>query len=424
MTWALATIAVLLIAFAALSRRLELVNVTAAMFFTTAGLLAGPSVTGLFDLPVGSHEVKLLAEVTLTLVLFADASRISLPALRGELAVPLRLLGVGLPLTIAAGALAGVAVVPGLSLAESLVLAVMLACTDAALGQAVVTDERVPSRIRQGLNVESGLNDGLCVPLFFIAIALVEADAGTRSAYAAFRLVLEEIGYGVVGGVAAGVVGGLALRAAASRGAAERHWVQILAAGTALLAVGVALALGGSIFIAAFTAGFVFATVRRGCGGEVTYLVDQGGELFSAVTFIVFGAVVLGPALSEFTWQLVLYAIVSLTAVRMVPVALAMLGSRARRPTVAFLGWSGPRGLASIVFAVILIDEANLPHERSLLLAVVATVGMSVYAHGLSARPLTERYVRWFRSHPKAERPAMESVPAAEHPWRTPRPEG
>jgi NhaP-type Na+/H+ or K+/H+ antiporter len=202
MTWALATITFLLIGFAALSRRLEGLNVTAAMFFTAAGLLAGP-VLGLLDLSVGSEEVKLVAEITLTLVLFADASRISVRALRREYAVPLRLLGLGLPLTIAAGAAAGVAVLPGVSLVEALVLAVMLACTDAALGQTVVTDPRVPSRIRQGLNVESGLNDGLCVPLFLIAIALAETEEGTASGDGAVNLVLEEIGYGLVGGAAA-----------------------------------------------------------------------------------------------------------------------------------------------------------------------------------------------------------------------------
>ena len=182
MTWALATIAVLLIAYAAFSRRLQLLSVSGAMFFTTTGLLAGP-VFGLLDLRLESEQVKLLAEITLTLVLFADASRISLRALRREFAVPLRLLGIGLPLTIAAGTLVGALVIPGISVAEALVLAVVLACTDAALGQAVVTDERIPSRVRQGLNVESGLNDGLCVPIFFIAIAVAEADAGTSSGH-------------------------------------------------------------------------------------------------------------------------------------------------------------------------------------------------------------------------------------------------
>jgi NhaP-type Na+/H+ or K+/H+ antiporter len=413
-TWALTTIAVLLIAYATISGRLERLNVSGAMFFTSAGLLVGP-VLGLVDLQVRGEQVKVLAEITLTLVLFADASRISLRALRHEFAVPLRLLGIGLPLMIAAGALVGAAVLPGVSLAEALVLAIVLACTDAALGQAVVSDERVPSRIRQGLNVESGLNDGLCVPLFFIAIAIAEANAGTASSHSAAQLVFEQIGYGLVGGVVAGVLGGIALQAATRRRMIEPHWLQILSAASALLAAGVASGLGGSIFIAAFMGGVLFGSLRRDAGGEVTQLVEEGGELFNAVTFIVFGAVILGPLLDEVTWQVALYAVLSLTIVRMLPVALAMLGTGARAPTVAFLGWFGPRGLASIVFAVILIDDSDLPHIHTLLLTITVTIALSVYAHGLTARPLTERYARWWRSHPRDALPAMENVPAAEH---------
>ena len=391
------------------------------MFFTAAGLLAGP-VLGLIDLKIGGEPVKLLAEATLTLVLFADASRISLPSLRTEFAVPARLLGIGLPLTIAAGTLVGVGVLPGVSLVEALVLSIMLACTDAALGKSVVTDERIPSRIRQGLNVESGLNDGICVPLFFIALALAEADEGAMTAHTAVHLVLEEIGYGLVAGVVAGALGALALRVAASRSLVEAHWLQILAASTAVLAAGIATGLGGSIFIAAFVGGFVFGVVGRRTGGEVSYLVDEAGEVLNAVTFIVFGAAILGPALDDLGWQVIVYAVLSLTIVRLLPVALAFLGSGARRPTVAFMGWFGPRGLATIVFAVILIDESSLPHERTLLLAVVATIGISVFAHGLSARPLTNRYVRWYTSHPREKLPPMESVHAAAHRWRTPQP--
>jgi len=409
-SWALATVAFLLLVFAAVSGRLERSLVTVAIFFTSAGLLAGP-VLGLLDLELGSEPVKLLAEATLTLVLFADASRVSLPALRRELGVPVRLLGVGLPLTIAAGTLAGVAVLPGMSISEALVLAVMLACTDAALGQAVVTDRRIPSRIRQGLNVESGLNDGLCVPLFFIAIAIAEADEGAVSGRSALELVAEEIGWGSVGGIVAGLLGAAAVSAAQRRGLAEPHWLQILTAATAVLAAGFAIGLGGSIFIAAFVGGLVFGGVRRRAEGEVGYLVDQGGELLNAVTFLVFGAVILGPALDDLTWELVLYAVLSLTVVRMVPVAIALVGTHARRPTVAFLGWFGPRGLASIVFAVILLEDSALPHQDTILLAVVATVALSVYAHGLSAQPLTRRYVRWYEGR---EQPAMESAPATE----------
>ncbi len=417
--WVVATIALVVLAFAAASGRIERSVVTPAIFFTSAGLLAGP-VLGLIDLHVGGEPVKLLAEATLTLVLFADASRISFPALRKEFAVPARLLGIGLPFTIAFGTLAGVGLLPGVSLVEALVLSIMLACTDAALGQAVVTDERVPSRIRQGLNVESGLNDGICVPLFFIALALAEWDEGAVTAHAAVHLVLEEIGYGLVGGVAAGVLGVLALRLA-RRLPVEAHWLQIVTVATALLAAGIATGLGGSIFIAAFTAGFLFGVIGRDSGGEVSYLVDEGGELLNAVTFIVFGAAILGPALDDLTWEVLAYAVLSLTVVRMVPVALSLLGTGARRPTLAFVGWFGPRGLATIVFAVILIHESSLVHERTLLLAVVATIGISVFAHGLSSRPLTDRYVGWYASHPREQLPPMESVHAATHRWRKPR---
>jgi sodium/hydrogen antiporter len=418
--WELATIAFLLLAFSAVSRRLESSVVTAAIFFTSTGLLAGP-VFGLIDFEIGGESVKLLAEATLTLVLFADASRISVRALRTEFAVPARLLGIGLPLTIVAGTVVGVAVLPGVSLVEALVLAIMLACTDAALGQAVVTDERIPSRIRQGLNVESGLNDGICVPLFFIALAIAEAEEGALTAGSAAELVFEEIGYGLVAGIVAGVLGALAVRVATRRSLVEPHWLQVLTAATALLAAGIALGLGGSIFIAAFVGGFVFGVLRREAGGEVSYLVEESGEVLNAVTFIIFGAVILGPALDELSWEIVIYALLSLTLVRMLPVALSLLGTGARVPTHAFVGWFGPRGLASIVFAVILIEESALPHERTLLLAVVATIGISVYLHGVSARPLTDRYVRWYRSHPRDQPPRMESVSVSAIRWRRPR---
>jgi len=411
MTWALATVGILLILWASLSGALSSRHVTAAMFFTTAGFLAGPA-TGLLDLSIGGEEVKLVAEATLTLVLFADASRISVRALRGEYTVPLRLLGLGLPLTIVAGTVVGVAIVPDISLAEACVLAVMLACTDAALGQAVVTDQRVPSRIRQGLNVESGLNDGLCVPLFFIAIALAEAGEDTVSGHDAVQLVLEQIGYGLVGGGA--------VKLATRHRTIEPYWGEVLTVASAASAAGIATALGGSIFIAAFTAGFVFGVVRPEEGPGVTDLIDETGELLNAVTFIILGAVILQPTLEHLSWELVAYALLSLTVVRMVPVAVAMVGTGARSPTLAFLGWFGPRGLASIVFGVILLDDSALVHEKTLLYAVVVTVVLSVFAHGLTAGPLTQRYVGWYHAHSPESAPPMETVVAAEHRLRRP----
>ena len=418
--WELAVLAGIVVAYAAVSGRLARSPLTPAVFFVTAGLLAGGEVLGWIDLETDGSAVRLLAEATLTLVLFADASRIDFGALRQEYAVPARLLGIGLPLTILLGALFAVGLIGELTLAEAAVLAIVLAPTDAALGQAVVTDSRLPSRIRQGLHVESGLNDGICVPLLFIAIAVAEAEAGTVSNLHAVELVLEEIGYGVLGGVVAGAVGAVLVRFGMRRGLIEPVWLQILTVGTAALAYGLAAPIGGSGFIAAFVGGFVFGLLRRHAGGEVTYFLDESGELLNGVTFVVFGAAILGAALADITWEAVVYAVLSLTVIRMLPVFAALVGTGARRPTLAFTGWFGPRGLASIVFGVILVEDADLPHTEPILLAIALTIGLSVFAHGLSAQPLTERYVRWYRSHPRDRLPSMESKPAPEHRWRWP----
>ena len=421
MEWAVAVIALTLIAFGVVSRRVEGTPITPAIIFVGVGLLLGPQALDLLDTSPTGESVKLLAEATLTVVLFADASRIDMRTLRREYSVPARLLGIGLPLTIAFGALLAAASFGALSVPEAVVLAVLLAPTDAALGQAVVTEPRLPSRIRQGLNVESGLNDGICVPLLFIVLAVAEADAGEVGAAHAVRLVAEEIGYGILGGIIAGAVAGAALTLAGARGLIERTWTQIVPVAGAALAFGIAAPLGGSGFIAAFVAGMTFGALRGPSQeGEVTMLTDELGEILNGVTLLVFGAVLLWPALDDLTWQIVLYAVASLTIVRMVPVALALLGTGARLPTIAFLGWFGPRGLASIVFALIVVQEADLPHTSTILLTTYATVGLSVLLHGVTAAPLARRYASWFASHPPEAMPAMESVPAGTHRWRRP----
>jgi NhaP-type Na+/H+ or K+/H+ antiporter len=421
-SWALATLAGILVAYAGLSRALDRTLISAPIFFLSAGLICGNKGIGLIDLGPRSEQVRVLAELTLTLVLFADASRIDVAALRREYTVPARLLGIGLPLTIFAGWLLGVGMFRSFSLAEILLLAVILAPTDAALGQAVVSDPRLPSRIRQGLNVESGLNDGICVPLLFVGLAIVGAQAGVESSQGAIALVAKAIGYGVLFGVIAGVAGALVTNLA------RRHlslgsgstWAQILPAATAALAYGLAAPLGGSGFIAAFVAGFAFGVVRRRGGGEATYLVEELGQLSNSVTFIIFGAAVVGPVLAGLTWSAAFYGVLSLTVVRMLPVAVALLGTRARRQTVAFVGWFGPRGLASIVFTIIVLEDGGVQHSSTITVAVVFTIVLSVYAHGLTAPPLTERYATWYREHPHDRRPRMESVHAPPQRWRGP----
>ena len=420
MEWALPTIALALLGYAAVSGRLEGTPITGPMVFTAVGLLVGADTLGLVDPTVSSEAVKLLAEATLALVLFGDASRIDLGALRDEVSIPVRLLGIGLPLTLVAGFGVGLALLGSLSWPEALLLAVILAPTDAALGQAVVTLPRLPSRVRQGLNVESGLNDGICVPLFFIVLAVAQASAGDVSDVAAFKLVVEEIGYGIVGGVVAGAIAAAVVVLGGRLQLVDEAWLQVVPVAAAALAYSLADALGGSGFIAAFVGGMVFGGLRRRHGGEVGYLLEELGGVLNAVTFIVFGAVMLGPALGKTTRSIALYAVLSLTVVRMLPVAVAMLGTGARRPTVGFLGWFGPRGLASIVFAVILIEEGGLPHEDMIVTTVVITIGLSVLAHGLTAAPLADRYAAWYESHPRDSLPTLESRSTTHVPWRTP----
>jgi sodium/hydrogen antiporter len=419
--WTLATLALALLAFAAITGRVDGTPVTSAMVFVAVGLLVGPEALGLVELSSHGEPVKLLAEATLTVVLFADASRIDLRVLRREIDIPARLLGIGLPLTLVAGLVVAVALFADLAWPEALLLAVVLAPTDAALGQAVVTLPRLPSRIRQGLNVESGLNDGICVPIFFIVLAVAEAEAGAIGDGAALRLVAEQIGYGVVAGVVAGAAAALAVRAVLGSRTVDAAWLQIAPLAGAALAYGIAAPIGGSGFIAAFAGGMVFGALLRGRSHEVVHLLEEGGAALGAVTFVVFGAVLLGPALGHLTTAIVVYAVASLTLVRIVPVAIALLGTGARRPTVGFLGWFGPRGLASIVFAILLEEGSDLPHEETILLTVFVTVGLSVLLHGLTAAPLAERYARWFEAHPRDSRPQLEAHPAPEVRWRNSR---
>jgi sodium/hydrogen antiporter len=410
MKWALTILALALIAVAAVSKRLSGTPITPAILFVSVGLLVGPRVLDGIDISSTSSTVRALAEATLALVLFTDASRIDFGKLRREISLPVRLLGIGLPLTIALGALAAAVIFGKFTFWEAVILGVVLAPTDAALGQAVVTEPRVPGRIRQSLNIESGLNDGICVPLLFAAVAAADVESHISEGRGASELLLEEIGYGIAGGVVGGLLIAAVVVYAGRRDLIEGTWRQVIPAAGAALAYGTAVALHGSGFIAAFVAGMVFRAAIKRDPEDINRLTEEVGGVLNGVTFILFGAILLGPALGELSWELALYAMLSLTVLRMVPVAIGMLGSQARVPTVGFLGWFGPRGLASIVFAVIVIEESQLPHEHLIVLAIYLTVGLSIFAHGLTAAPLASRYARWFERHPRDTAPPMESA--------------
>ncbi len=414
MSGEVAIIAGVVVAFALVSRRISPTIVSAPMLFVAAGLILGPQVVDVVDLEIEVEGVALVGEVTLAILLFSDATRIDLGVLRREVMLPARLLGIGLPLTVGLGAGMVALLVDGVSGWEAALIAAILAPTDAALGQEVVTDRAVPARIRQALNVESGLNDGLVVPAvaLFLALTVEEEDTGTAQFWV--RFAFEQIGVGVVVGVAAGAVGAWLLHRASLRG-----WVDGAYAQLATLAVGLAgftasLELGGNGFIAAFAAGLTFGRVSPDSEHLGEYTEDTA-QLAAAVSFFLFGNVLLGPALSEATVGILVCAIGALTVGRMVPVAVAMTGTGAAAPTVAFVGWFGPRGLASILFGLLLLEEELVGADA--LFAIVAwTVLLSVVLHGATAAWGARRYGEWWQSmssHEQAEMP--EGVAVSEH---------
>ena len=384
----LALIGAFIFFYSILSGRLERTPVNGAIVFATFGLLFGPLGLGWLTLETDFEGLSTLAELTLALVLFTDASNANLRELEHSFRIPLRLLLIGLPLTILLGIGAGVLLFDGLGLLEIAILATMLAPTDAALGKAVVTDESVPANIREGLNVESGLNDGICVPILFIFLALATSTGQTEgTSMLAVRLTAQAIGIGAVVGAGLTFLGVRLLKMCADRDWVTETWRQLPVPALAVTCFAVAQWLGGSGFIACFVGGMLFGGFEKQHKHKLLLAAEGTGDTLALTTWVVFGAVVVGQSIGAFSWKVVLYALLSLTVVRMLPVFLVLGGLKLRTDQKLFMGWFGPRGLASIVFAVIVMN-AHLPGGATLSMTVVCTIVLSIIGHGLSANPL------------------------------------
>ncbi|WP_353814989.1 cation:proton antiporter [Agromyces sp. SYSU T00266] len=409
---AVTVVMAIIVVWSALSKPLDRRGITPALFLMVVGFGVSVFAPDLLDVSLETVVAERIAEIALVLLLFSDATRIDLRLLRNQLVWPSRLLLIGLPLTILAGTGVAALVFPGMALASAFLLAIMLAPTDAALGQKVVADTRVPARVRQALDVESGLNDGLAVPLFLVALSIANAELEAGATGIVAGSMAAQIGWGLTAGLVAAVPGGVLFRAADRRGWIAREWRQILPLAAALVAYSVAQELGGSGFIAAFVGGIAFGRLAGPSRSKVTVLSEAAGDLLAAVTWIAFGALALTLALPYVTWQVFVYAVLSLTVVRMVPVAIALAGSGARRPTVAFIGWFGPRGLASLVFAL-LAAESGVPEGETVLTTIVVTVALSIVLHGLTSAPLVEVYQRWYGANTPSDSTEGESAPTS-----------
>lgn len=372
--------------------RLEKTPFNGALIYVAAGVLFGPFGFRWVELQIDSEGISWLAELTLAVVLFTDSANSNLKVLRKFEAIPLRLLLIGLPLTIALGFGVGLLLFDELGLLEIALLATMLAPTDAALGKAVVTNESVPDSIRESLNVESGLNDGICVPvlLLFLSMAGGHADGNAAVGLVA-KLPLQAIGIGALVGMVLGIVGSFALRWCSQRGWTSGSWLQIPVIALSMLCFGLAQWLGGSGFIASFVGGMVFGAITKEHKQAVLEAAEGTGDTLALLTWFAFGTLLFALPAPEFDWRFIAYAIASLTFVRMLPVFLCVTGQKLRTDTKLFVGWFGPRGLASIVFAVMVLDE-HLPAGDVLVATTSWTILLSIIAHGLSANPFASAY--------------------------------
>lgn len=388
----LAILAAFVFIYSLVAARLEKTPSSGAIIFVAFGVVCGPVGLGIIDLGVDAEGIRTLAELTLALVLFTDAANADLRVLRLSFRIPERLLLVGLPLTILLGFVFGVLLFDHLSLLEVALLATILAPTDAALGEAVVTNEAVPARTREGLNVESGLNDGICVPvlLIFLAFAVGSEEANEPVALI-LRRFTAEIGIGAGVGILCTLLGTLLFRLAHGRGWIGEIWMQVTVPALAMTCFATAQFLDGSGFIACFVGGLIAGALARQHKEPLLLAAEGTGDTLALLTWVTFGAVVAGGAAEHFQWNAVVYAVLSLTVIRMLPVFLSLTGMGLTASDKLFIGWFGPRGLASIVFLVIVLNE-HLPGAETLEQTVVWTVIVSILAHGLSANPLASLY--------------------------------
>ena len=386
----LAILAAFAFLFSVIAGRIERSAITGPMIYVVFGLLAGPMVFGFLKMDVQAVELRVIADLTLALVLFIDAANADLSTLRTHAIIPRRMLLIGLPLAIALGIGAGWVIFPELGFYEVCLLATMLAATDAALGKGVVTNQAVPARLREGLNVESGLNDGMCVPVLLVFLVLATGEShGEGGTALALTLVAEEIGIGAAVGLVFAYFAVKILRIALKRGWFTDIWAQIPVIGLALACFATADRLHGSGYIAAFLGGLLFGHMTR----RTHELVQAGegvAELLAMLTWVVFGAVAVGQSWVVMTWPVLLYSLLSLTVIRMLPNILALTRSGEGWEPKFFLAWFGPRGLATIVFFVIVAD-ANLPGEPIIQSVVVCTITLCIVAHGVTANAWAKR---------------------------------
>ena len=420
---AIGAIALFILGFGSISRRLEKSIITPPMAYVVFGLIISSSALGLIrEVAITNEIIKVLAEITLAVVLFTDASRIQLRLLRQEYKLPLYLLGIGLPITIILGTVFALLLFPTeLNLWEAAALATILAPTDAALGQAVVNSSRIPAAIRQAINVESGLNDGICLPILLLFISLAAENKEGRNASYWLIFSSEQIVFGMAIGIAVGYLGIKLIEKSLRRKWMTNSFEDLAMLGLAILAYTWAEIAGGNGFIAAFCAGLTLGLVATESILKCLHEFGEAeGQLLTLVTFLLYGAVMVIPSVLKATWQMWLYAVGSLIVTRILGVAIATSNLKLQLDTTLFVGWFGPRGIASIVYGLLIVEEEALRGSNLMFTTMVVTVLISVFAHGITAFPGTIWYAQRISDKEHLHDRMPEMKPVEEMPVRLP----
>jgi len=372
------------------------ISITMPMFFVIGGALIGAHGLGWVSFGLETSEVEVLTEVTLALLLFADAATLKFGEVRDDAKMPGRLLVIAFPLVLLFGALTSFILFPSKGIGFALLLGAILAPTDAALGLPIFNNSRVPVRIRRALNVESGLNDGLASPLVTLFIALALEQLGGEQSQHWLIVAVSEIGIAVIFGAVLALAGGWLFAKAVQKNWTSSVARQIGNPALALLIFFGTKQLGGNGFVAVFVAGLLFAYITRNVLHDAIEYTEITGTFLSIFVWVIFGSAIVPSLLKDFNFLALLYAILSLTAVRMIAVAVALIGTRLRKDTTLMMGWLGPRGLASVVFLIMAYEAAHKVHvDTGLLVETVGwTILLSVILHGASALPLANWYAR------------------------------
>lgn len=371
------------------------------MLFVGLGFLAGPRALRLVDIGIHDPALEIVATATLALVLFLDAVNLEFARERREWLVPALSLGPG-TLLIVLGIAGSAILLLDVSPVIAFLLGAILSSTDPVVLRDVVRDKRLPNSVRQALKIEAGTNDVIVLPLLLVLIAIGNQEVGGAGEWFGFALKLLLLG--PIVGFAVGALGADLMARADKRFGIRREFQALYGIGLVLGAYASGVAVGGDGFLAAFAAGFAVTILDRELCDCFLEFGEAAAEMLMLVAFVMFG-VILSKSLGILSYPAALgFAALTIFAIRPLAVGgvLSLRATRLSRGAKLFIAWFGPRGLNSMLFALLVV-LAGVPGNELLFATVGLVVLVSVVAHGASATPLVNRYAHDLRRETRAE---------------------